>query len=996
MPSKNYLSVCLCVVLIFFSANGLARNQSVSIDELAAALIAAKTESERAALLEARKEPLTVELRKALLAEGDRFFEQRNLQKAFIAFTLARDIASRINDGDGLASALARLGNIHFAQNRPAQALDFYSQSLKLRQEQGDKTRIVALLTLMARVNRLQGNTDAALDHLQRGYALFDEVKDKTIKASLLNGFGLAYYAIADYVAALPFYEKALHLYEAGDDKAAAAGMLQNIGIIHSLMGDYDRALEGFQKTLTLGEAMGEKSLIAMSQNNIGNVYYARGNYRLAMQYYEKSLSLEEEAGNKAGAASSLGNIGQIHRLQGNHAQALNYLQKCLDLNQSLGNKSDAAQAINSLGFVYRDQGDYDKAADLFQQSMQLSREVKDDSLAAVSLNGLGTVYNMRGDYAKARDALERALAMHEKSGYKEKITTALCNLAFLHASQNRPEESLRFAQRAATLARELGGRESLWFALANKGRALYALNQIDEARKALDESIEVIETLRYQAAGGEVDQSRFFENKISVYHSMIELLVRQNNAGEALAYAERAKARVLLDTLQSGRAQITKAMTDEERSEERASNNEIYSLNAQLQRETLRAQPNATRLADLGERLKKARLDQQAFLTRLYAAHPDLKIQRGQTPAFSLAQASPLLDDQTALLEYVVTRNKTFLFVLTRQTQAPSLKVYELPVTRKELSAMAESFRETLASHNLVFRPAAARLYESLIKPAETSLRGRSKLVIVPDSALWELPFQALQTGRQRYLIEDSAIVYAPSLSVLVEMKKQREKRTAEKKPSTLLAFANPALGDEANPTIGLRGSALAPLPQAEAEAKMLAQVYGRMRSKVYVGAEATEERFKAEAAHFSRLHLATHGILNDRSPMYSQIVLSQSEGREDGLLEAWEIMQLDLATDLVVLSACETARGRISAGEGVIGLTWALFVAGSPSTLVSQWKVDASGTAELMLDFHRNLSARATKAESLRKATLKMLESNRYRHPFYWAAFVMTGDGF
>jgi CHAT domain-containing protein len=128
----------------------------------------------------------------------------------------------------------------------------------------------------------------------------------------------------------------------------------------------------------------------------------------------------------------------------------------------------------------------------------------------------------------------------------------------------------------------------------------------------------------------------------------------------------------------------------------------------------------------------------------------------------------------------------------------------------------------------------------------------------------------------------------------------------------------------------------------------------------------------------------------------MYSQIILSHADGREDGLLEAWEIMRLDLVTDLVVLSACETARGRISEGEGVIGLTWALFVAGSPSTLVSQWKVDASSTSELMLGFHRNLSARMTKAEALRKAVLKMLESSRYRHPFYWAAFVMTGDGF
>ncbi|HEY7545762.1 MAG TPA: CHAT domain-containing protein, partial [Blastocatellia bacterium] len=649
-----------------------------------------------------------------------------------------------------------------------------------------------------------------------------------------------------------------------------------------------------------------------------------------------------------------------------------------------------------SMGFVHCDQGDYDRAAELFQKSMQLSGEIKNDSLSAVALNGLGTVYTAQGDYAKAQDVLERALALHEKAGYKQKIITALCKLALLHSLQNHPKEALSFAERASALARETGLNESLWFALASKGQSLCALNRIDEGRKAMDESIGIIESLRAETAGSEVDRSSFFENKISVYHAIIELLIGQNKPGEALAYAERAKARVLLDTLQSGRAQIDKAMTDAEREEERASNNEIYSLNAQIQRETLRAQSNAARLADLDERLKKARLDQQAFLTRLYAAHPDLKVQRGETPAFTLAQASHLLDPQTALLEYVVTQDKTFLFLLTRQAGAPSLKVYQLPVGKKEVRAMAEGFRETLASHNLVFRPAAARLYQSLIKPAENDLRGKSKIIIVPDSALWELPFQALQTDRQHYLIEDAAIVYAPSLSVLAEMKKQREKRAAERRSSTLLAFANPALGDGADSATMLRGGALAPLPQTEMEAKTLAQVYGRARSKIYLGAEATEERFKAEAARFSRLHLATHGVLDDRSPMYSQIILSHADGREDGLLEAWEIMRLDLTTDLVVLSACETARGRISEGEGVIGLTWALFVAGSPSTLVSQWKVDASSTSELMLGFHRNLSARMTKAEALRKAVLKMLESSRYRHPFYWAAFVMTGDGF
>jgi CHAT domain-containing protein len=172
------------------------------------------------------------------------------------------------------------------------------------------------------------------------------------------------------------------------------------------------------------------------------------------------------------------------------------------------------------------------------------------------------------------------------------------------------------------------------------------------------------------------------------------------------------------------------------------------------------------------------------------------------------------------------------------------------------------------------------------------------------------------------------------------------------------------------------------------------LAKLYGASKSEVFIGPEAREDRAKNEAGKFRVLHFATHGIVNNASPMYSHLVLSQGNSKEDGLLEAWELLNMDLKADLVVLSACETARGRVGAGEGMIGLSWALFVAGTPTTVVSQWKVDSASTTELMLEFHRNRLAANSKAQSLRKAMLKMLGSNQYKHPFYWAPFVVIGD--
>ncbi len=509
---------------------------------------------------------------------------------------------------------------------------------------------------------------------------------------------------------------------------------------------------------------------------------------------------------------------------------------------------------------------------------------------------------------------------------------------------------------------------------------------------------------MRAHVAGAEQDSQRFFENKLSPYLAMTELLVQQHNTGAALIYAERAKARVLLDVLRGGRVNITKAMTTQEQEQERQLTGNLVALNSLLRRESLRAQPDQSRLGDLKARLYTARLDYEAFQTRLYAAHPELKVKRGDAPPLKLAEATSLLPDtRSALLEYVVTEEQTYLFVLTRSGAGPQaqpvVQVYPLHIKAQELGARAAHFRRQLAGHDLLYRQTAVELYELLLGPARSLLKGKQSLTIVPDGMLWELPFQALQPTPGRHLIEDCAIAYAPSLTVLREMNKARGRPFGGATgPLALLAVGNPLLEKQTVERLKARlmDGELLPLPAAEAQVKELQRLYGADHSTIYIGADAREERVKADAGKYRILHLATHGVFDDASPMYSQVLLSKEEGnaREDGFLEAWEIMNLDLKAELVVLSACETARGRVGAGEGMIGLSWALFVAGSPSTVVSQWKVDAASTTTLMLEFHRSLRARNSKARALQQATLKILQDRRYRHPFYWAAFVLIGD--
>lgn len=308
-------------------------------------------------------------------------------------------------------------------------------------------------------------------------------------------------------------------------------------------------------------------------------------------------------------------------------------------------------------------------------------------------------------------------------------------------------------------------------------------------------------------------------------------------------------------------------------------------------------------------------------------------------------------------------------------------------------------NFREKISKRDLRFTGDAKKLYNLLLAPAARQIVGKNRLIISPDSALWELPFQALIDGQNKYVIETAAVSYAPSLSVLAEITKRQNTQSAE---STLLAFGNPAfkttvLTGEKSARPVLMNNTFADLPEAEKQVAALSALYGAKQSQIFTGAKATETEFKKSAANFKILHLATHSVLDDASPLYSYILLANDAG-EDGRLEAREIMQMNLRANLVVLSACETARGRIGQGEGLVGLSWSFFAAGSPTTVASLWKVESASTTETMLGFYRQMRKNpkpVSKVEALRQSTLALLKNEQYAHPFYWAAFVVIGDG-
>ena len=1050
-----------------------------SEDDLAAALASAEKEEEREALLAADKELLTPRLVKALLNKGLDLLKVKNQSRSLATYQTALEMARRLEDRSLTAAVLRAIGYFYYFGRQNEQAADYYKQSLDAAQAAGDKAQTARTLDSIGIMYGTQGDLAKAMEHYQRGLALANEAGDRDSKdaaAYLLDhmggnfrargdvtralehyrlslklarevgnhdrtmrtlyDIGRLYFSQGDYTQALEQFRQELAVAEEDEDEDAVATASNELGNVYAAWGDNERALEYYEKSAGPARKLPEQGFYATVLNNIGNVYTAEGNYIKALEFYQQSLKLAQGLNSKWRMPTFLNNIGYLHEVQGNYAAALGYYEECLKLARESGDKAGRALALNNIGGIHYLQGDYAKALELHQESMKLSQETGDKQELSYAFNYIGDVYYAQGDYEKAAEFYRKGLALKEELGDKAEISHALYRIGAVGYARGDYARAAEYAERAAARAGGVGSPERLREARTLAGKSYLALKQTERAAASLAEAINVTEDLRRRVAGGEQQEQRFLENKVSPYYAMMRLLLERGDDSAALAYAERAKGRVLLDVLRGGRLDITKAMTREERERERDLNGALVSLNTQLYREKLREHPDETRLSDLSVRQQKARLEYDTFQTGLYASHPELRVQRGDTPPFSTEDALSLMhDSKTALLEFAVTDERTLLFVLTKGEAAAGdgrgrveLKVYTLNVGRKDLAAQVEDFRRRMAARDLGFRAPARRLYELLLGPAREQLRGREVLCIVPDDALWGLPFQALQPKEDGYLIEEHAVFYAPSLSVLREMSKGVESRRALVLPvsesrddaygdmrraapavsdaRTLLAFANPTLSRETVARVASlrRDESAAPLPESETEVKALERVYGAARSRIYVGAQAREDMVKAEMGRYRVLHFATHGVLDDRNPMYSHLLLSQDANSpgEDGLLEAREIMGLSLRAELAVLSACQTARGRVGAGEGVVGMSWAFFIAGCPTTVVSLWDIESASTTRLMIEFHRQLRAQnsggasfASKASALRAASLKLLGTTQYRHPFYWAGFVMVGDG-
>lgn len=897
-------------------------------------------------------------------AQGWKIFKQISPERA-----VAEELV-RASDGQ-LASVIDRAKQ--FAPRLLVSALILESGGVEPPLDLAGKERILGL----------------ALDFAEKYGDVFDVAK-------CLGSYSVHYRERGNYLRALEFENRTLELMRINHLDRSIADSLSSIGLIHLVKGSPAEALPFLEESNRLFERIGPKGANWVTIYRMGHAYLQMGDYARAMDFYQQSVELLRARDPKDELAVQNVTIANLYEIQGDHEQARALYEKALASFLKTGSQYGQSISLAGLAEVYQNLEQYDKAAEYETKALDIRRSTGNLSQSFISLKRLGIDYAAMGDSSTALEYFNEALAIARSRNADNQLSDIYLEIAKLRLAR----ADLTAASEGIALAREhaekLPDQAQSWELYAVSGRIKRMSGKLDEARSDLNHAVKIIETTNI--AGGNNEKERFYAGRISAYDDLIELELSQGRMEEAFMVSERRRSRALIDTLRNGNAGRSKDGYPESKDDKRL-RDEIASLNSQIGKLIEKGDVKDRQLSQFKDELDAKRLEYERFKTKLYVSHPELVTSRGEMQPINLADTISLLSDKgSLLLEYLVTNEKTYAFAITRgSSNTPRLKVYQLNIGKDKLAATIDKFRTGISNGDLGFASGARHIYDLLLRPLAPELAAKTNVIIVPDGPLWELPFQAIQDPAGKYFIERSTISYAPSLTALREMKKN-SRPVASTPGSELVAFGNPVVsaGTSAKVKRVFMSERLEPLPEAERLVNGLAKMYGPGRSKVYTGAEAREQIAKSEVPKYRVVQFATHGILNNASPMYSHLVLAQNDkdSKEDGLLEAWEMKDLDLKADLVVLSACDTARGKISGGEGVIGMAWAMFIAGAPTTVASQWRVESSSTTELMLEFHRQLlTRRVSKAEALRRAELSVLHNPKYRHPSYWGAWVMIG---
>jgi len=808
--------------------------------------------------------------------------------------------------------------------------------------------------------------------------------------------------------------EEALRLSRETGDKLRQARSLMYVALGKFHAGQTEEAIEPFKQSAALAGEAGDKSLQTRALNAAGVLLEEAGQLDDALYFFNQSLNLAQELKDRPNEATALRNIGRIHISNREYEQADEFMQRSLAMSRELQDPLLEHSALSALASLENSRGNFAQALIYETQAHhieggRISPSAKYQLLTVEAI----TLYDL-GDFEKCGEVLKRALEFARTQKIAPAEATVLGNLADLQLKSGQYRDALISASQALDLLRRVGGDP------AHEAAVLYTLAQAerqtgkpDEALANLRQAITLLERARLATVPTEAARAQLVSKNTPIFAATVALLLDRGEIAQALTVSESYHGRAFLDSLVESHADLRQVLPQELLKQEHDILDRISNIQRALWQEGV--SPNREQL--LKKDLADAEDARESFQLQVRHSNPQYANLKYLAPLSVQRIQREVLQPGTALIEYFVGEDKSFAWLISNEKVSSAV----LP-SAKELQEQITDYRKLIGERSTAgpkrsdngFAARSHQLYHLLIQPFEHDLSSTRNLIIVPDRALAYLPFETLladagartKSFESGFLLERFAIVYAPSASALAAI------RTEDSAPAArgLLAFGDPVYYDTEEPGKGSnpsanpitrayreRGLDLRRLPYTRMEINDIGSLFPSAERKIFLGADANEKNVKSEKLDaFRYVHFATHGIVDEEKPARSGVILSlKGNEKEDGVLQVTEIMRLKLNADLVTLSACRTGLGRVVGGEGVLGLTRAFIYAGSHSVVASLWNVNDTATAELMKSFYANLKKGEPKDEALRQAKLTLLKGKQttWRHPYYWAPFVLVG---
>ena len=802
--------------------------------------------------------------------------------------------------------------------------------------------------------------------------------------------------------------------------------MLQTTkGFLQLNRGRIDLAIEELEAAIQKFDAENQTRSLEMADAlaHLGNVYRTSAKWSQAEEHLLRALAIRQEKlpADHELIAATYNDLG-LSYITDNIDKSYQYYNMALTMYEKLHGKEHPKIAIanTNLGYLNQIDKQYGDAINYYNTALAIWEKIYPQphpNKALVMMN-LGQTYSSMGNSATALEFYEKALTMYQTAhGKKHPDVTYVLNLIGNEKlAQKKYEEAMQYYQKAiiANLP-DFNSEEietnptrfnfyngaQLLNSLMYKAQALETrhlsktlkIKDLQLALSTLQTSDTLIDKMRQQttyesdkiALGAVANEIYAAGVRVSHLLSDVSFLHRTHYRELSFYFAEKSKAAVLQEAISDSNAKSFANIPSDLLEEEKSLKSALALVNQKLAQK-----PTEDEEKYLRETAFELNQAYNNFVAQLEKQFPDYFNLKFNSAAPTIAQLQNLLDSKTAIISYFIDEGNARLYTFLITSKRYEVKDQPLP---SDYDKYLSGFRNSMFFSNAnVFTVSARNLYRLLIPVGIPS--GVNSLVFLPAGRMSVIPFEALLTQPVKeqasfhqlpYLINKFNIRYELSAGLLLQ-KSQGEKKTGITSAQLMAPIQFPAKDN------------LSPLPGTETEVNQIQELLHskQIACNILINQEANETSIKSETLrNYDLIHFATHGIVDEDNPDLSRIFLQNDSEAEDGNLFSGEIYNLHLNANLVTLSACQTGLGKISKGEGVIGLSRALVYAGAKNLVVSFWSVADESTSQLMTTFYQHLitTKETTFAEALRGAKLKMIRQQKYASPFYWAPFVLIG---